>query len=43
MIVQVFVVILACTAASLVAITIAGVSLSVFGKLLKRTEEAGKE
>ncbi len=39
MILQVIVIVLACIAASLLAITIAGVSLAVFGRLLKRTSE----
>jgi hypothetical protein len=43
MIVQVVVVVLVCVVASLFALTIAGVSLSVFGKLLKRTGEADQD
>jgi hypothetical protein len=43
MIVQVVVVIIVCIAASLLALTLAGASLAVFAKLLKRTDEASKE
>ena len=43
MIVQVFVVIVAIVAASLLALTIAGATLAAFGKFLKRSEDAGEE
>jgi hypothetical protein len=43
MIVQVIVLVLACVAASLLAIPIAGLSLSIFGRILKRTEETREE
>jgi hypothetical protein len=43
MVVQIIVVVIACIAASLLALTLAGASLAVFAKILKRTEEPGKE
>jgi hypothetical protein len=41
MILQVAVVVLVCIAASLLAITIAGLTLSFLGRLLKRAGETG--
>ena len=43
MILQVFVIIMACLAASLLALMIAGASLAAFGKLLKRTDDTREE
>jgi hypothetical protein len=43
MILQVVVVILACIAASLLAITIASLTLSFLARLLKRASETGDE
>ncbi|HKP84551.1 MAG TPA: hypothetical protein VJZ26_00560 [Blastocatellia bacterium] len=43
MILQVLVVILACLAASVLALTIAGASLAAFGKLLKHTDDRHEE
>ena len=43
MILQVFVVILACLAASALALTIAGATLAAFGRLLKQRDERREE
>ncbi|HST21054.1 MAG TPA: hypothetical protein VLR90_08055 [Blastocatellia bacterium] len=43
MILQVFVVIVAIVAASLLALTIAGATLAAFGKFLKRNKDIGEE
>jgi hypothetical protein len=43
MIVQLVVIILVCIAASVFALTLAGVSLSIFAKFLKRSEQASKD
>lgn len=40
---QVLVVVIACIAASLLAITIASVSLIIFGKFLRRAQEPSEE
>jgi len=41
--IQVVVVVLACLLASLFALTIAGISLSAFGKLLRRADNTREE
>ncbi len=41
--IQVAVVVLACILAFLCALTLAGISLSAFGKLLRRTEDGRDE
>jgi hypothetical protein len=41
--IQVVVVVLACLLAFLLALTLAGISLNAFGKLLRRTDDAREE
>ena len=43
MFLQMMAILLVCILAFMVAVTIAGFSLSVFGKFLRRAEDAGEE
>jgi hypothetical protein len=43
MILQMMAILLVCILAFMVAVTLAGFSLNIFGRLLRRTEEGGEE